>query len=111
MKNIQSTLRTAPDLCKNISLCRLVETVIHIESVRSEICVYIYTHTHILRTIETPVGQKKQKFGTAVKAECHFGHPCHWLVTHTLDRTLRRRRFERSYGNVIRQAMEFMNNV
>ena len=41
MINIQSTLRTAPDLCKNGSLqCCLVATVIHIQSVRSQICVY-----------------------------------------------------------------------
>ena len=36
--NIQSTLRTAPDLCKNVSLlCYLVATVIHIQSVCSQV--------------------------------------------------------------------------
>ena len=36
--NFQSTLRTAPDSCKNISLyCHLVATVIHIVSVHSQI--------------------------------------------------------------------------
>ena len=49
MINIQSTLRTAPDLCKNVSLqCYLVATVIHIQSVRSQtcvcVCVCVYTH-------------------------------------------------------------------
>jgi hypothetical protein len=41
--NIRSTLRTATDLCKNVSLqFYLVATVIHIHSVRSRICVYIH---------------------------------------------------------------------
>jgi len=36
--NIQSTLRTAPNLCNNVPLqCYLVATVIHIQSVRSRI--------------------------------------------------------------------------
>ena len=39
--NIQSTLRIAPDLCKNVYLtCYLVATVIHIQSVLSQTCVY-----------------------------------------------------------------------
>jgi hypothetical protein len=46
--NIQSTLRTAPDLCKNVLLqCYLVATVIHIQSLRSQICVYIHTQCAI----------------------------------------------------------------
>ena len=56
--NIQSTLRITPDLCKNVSLhCYLVETVIHIQSVRRQICVYIHilytvcVYIHILYTI------------------------------------------------------------
>ena len=41
---VQSTLRTAPDLCKNISLRPyLVATVIHTQSVRIR-CVYMSTH-------------------------------------------------------------------
>jgi len=41
--NIQSTLRTAPDLCQNVSLqCYMVGTVIHIQSVHSQICTYIH---------------------------------------------------------------------
>jgi hypothetical protein len=38
--NIQSTLRTAPELCKSASLqCYLVTTVIRIQSLHSEFCV------------------------------------------------------------------------
>ena len=40
--NIQSTLRTAPDLYRNVSpQFHFVATVIHIQSVRSQICVHI----------------------------------------------------------------------
>jgi hypothetical protein len=43
-------------LCTNVSLkCYLVATVIHIQSVRSQICVYI----HILHSTETLVQQNK----------------------------------------------------
>jgi hypothetical protein len=46
MINIQSTLRTAPDVCKNVSLAVIIQ-IIHIQSVRSLICAYIYIYTHI----------------------------------------------------------------
>ena len=46
MINIQSTLRTAPDVCKNVSLAVIIQ-IIHIQSVRSLICAYIYIHTYI----------------------------------------------------------------
>ena len=66
MLNIQSTLRTAPDLHRNVSLqCYLVATVIHIQSVLSQICVcvcvYVYTYIHNIYCIEMLVGQKKIK--------------------------------------------------
>ena len=39
---VQSTFRTAPDARKNVALqCYLVATVIHIQSLHSQICVYI----------------------------------------------------------------------
>ena len=62
MINIQSTLRTAPDLCKNVSLqCYLVATVLHIQSVCSQICVYIHTYCS---QYEDLVGQRnKRKLG------------------------------------------------
>ena len=56
MINIQSTLRTAPDWCKKVSLTvshSLVATVIHIQSVRSQMCA---RYTHILHNIQTLVG-------------------------------------------------------
>jgi hypothetical protein len=71
--NIQSTLSPSPDLCsKSVSLqCYLVATVIHIQSVRSQMCVCVctHTHTHILNNMETLVGQNN-KHGTAVNAAC-----------------------------------------
>jgi len=49
--NVQSKLRTAPDISLQ---CYLVATVIHIQSLRSQICVYIHT----LFNLETLVGEK-----------------------------------------------------
>jgi len=54
--NVQSTLCTTPDLCKNVPHTQyyLVATIIHIHSPRSQICVYV----HILHSTETSVRQK-----------------------------------------------------
>jgi hypothetical protein len=42
IKIIQSTIHTSSELCKNASLViYLVQTVIHIQSVHSQVCVYI----------------------------------------------------------------------
>jgi len=61
---VQSTLRTAPDSCKNVSLqCYLVATIIHIHS---QICVYI----RIFFNIDMLFGQKKWKNGITVNAAC-----------------------------------------
>ena len=44
--NTYQTLRTAPDLCTNVSLAVfLVATVIHIQYLRTQIYVYIYIYT------------------------------------------------------------------
>ena len=41
--NIKSTLHTTPDLCKNVSpQCYLVAMVIHVQSLCSQIYVYIH---------------------------------------------------------------------
>jgi len=59
MINIQSPLGTAPDLCKNDSLqCYLVATVIHIQDLRRQKCVYV----HILFIIQRqqPVNRNKK---------------------------------------------------
>ena len=48
--NIQSTLRTAPYLCRNVLYAvsyYLVATVIHIKSIRSQIFVYVYIYIYI----------------------------------------------------------------
>ena len=82
--NIQSTLRTSPDLCKNVSLqCYLVATVINIQSLLSQVCVCSsqYRDAGLAKEI-------KKKIGTAVNAAfqgnlsaCSFGHACHTLTS------------------------------
>ena len=72
MTNIQSPLGTAPDLCKNVSLqCYLVATVIHIQALRRQTCVYV----HILFIIQRQQSVKtNKKNGTAVNEACQtFG--------------------------------------
>jgi len=62
MINIQSKLRTAPDLCKNVSLSVLfVTTVIRIHSLRSQMCVHIYTYSSQFR--EAGRAKEIKKFG------------------------------------------------
>jgi hypothetical protein len=76
---VQSTLRTAPDLCKNVVLqsC-LVVTVIHIQSLHSQTCVYI----RIFFNIEMLFGQKKWKNRTTVNAACQGNlSACRWFAT------------------------------
>jgi hypothetical protein len=59
--NIQSTLRTAPDLCKNVSLAVLFGS----NGNSYTVCLQLVTDicTLILYNIETMVGQKKGKLG------------------------------------------------
>jgi len=82
--NIQSTLRTAPDLCKNVSLkCYLVATVIHVQSVRIQTCVLIHTCSSEYR--DAGRANEIKTIGTAVNAACHFGYACHTLSSSALD--------------------------
>jgi hypothetical protein len=76
---MQSTLRTAQDLCTYVSITVLFGSNgnSYTVSTESDVCLY----THILHNIETLVGQKKLKIGTEVNAACHFGHECHWFVS------------------------------
>ena len=55
--SIQSTLYTAPDLCKNVSLAALFDSNgnSYTVSTESNMCLY----THIFHNIETLVGQDK----------------------------------------------------
>ena len=57
--NIQSTLRSASNLCKNVSLKVLYGNNgnSYTVSTQSDMCI----QTHILHSIETLVGQKKQQ--------------------------------------------------
>ena len=76
--NIQSTLGTSVDLCVKFSLqCYLVATLIYIQSVRCQICMYV----HMLCTVW------RLWSGTALNAEFHFGHACHRLISHFLYKT------------------------
>ena len=73
MINIQSTLRTAPDVRKNVSLTLsyyLVATVIHMQSLRSQICVYIYIH--IFFTIQRRCSGKDKGIEVIVNAACQI---------------------------------------
>jgi hypothetical protein len=64
--NIQSTLRTAPDLCKIASLQRyLVATVIHVQSVCSQICVYIHIICTIWRRWSGKSKKERKKLGSS----------------------------------------------
>jgi hypothetical protein len=74
--NIQSTLRTAPDLCKTVSLqCYLVTTVIHIQSVHRYVC--IHTFFTIWRRWS---GKRNKIIRTAVNAACLGNlYVCHRL--------------------------------
>jgi len=75
MIHILSTLRNAPGLCKTASLAvLLVAKVIHIQSVRSRICVYAHTFSTIQRRWS---GKINKKFGDS--SECHVSYvrqPC-----------------------------------
>ena len=47
MINILSTIRTAPDLCKNVlSQYDLVAMVNHMQFIRSLMSIHTHTHTH-----------------------------------------------------------------
>jgi len=69
MINIQSTLRTATDLCKNAALTDSFGSNdnSYTFSMHSDVCVYI----HMFFTIETLIGQEKYKRnGIAMNAAC-----------------------------------------
>ena len=99
MINIQSTLRTASDLCKNVTLAVLLGNHGNIY-VCMYVCMYIHTHTHThTHCLRTQIcvymhifftiwrrwsGKRNKNNETAVNAECqenlsacHFGHACH----------------------------------
>jgi hypothetical protein len=80
MLNIQSTLRTAPDLCKNVSLLYYsVAKVIHTYSVRNQLCVaYIYTYS--LQYRDDGRAKEIKNIGAAVNAACQGNlSSCHWF--------------------------------
>jgi hypothetical protein len=89
--NIQSTLRTAPDLCKSVPLAAIFGTNSnHIQSLRSQMCVCVYRHTHTYSSQYGDSGRKMEvkTIGTVVNAAyeenilvCHFGHGCHLFVS------------------------------
>ena len=84
--NMQPTLRTAPDLCKNVSLAVLFVSSSNSNtfSKQSDMCMYVCMRTHILHSIEILIGQKKlKKIWTVIHAACqgnlskyHSAHAC-----------------------------------
>lgn len=92
---VQSTLRSAPDLCKNISLRRcLVATVIRTQSVRircvyvyTHRCAYVYTHTFFQFTDAGRRQKKKKRNGTSLNAVCQGKlSTCHSFASPALIR-------------------------
>jgi hypothetical protein len=75
--NIQSALRTVPDLCKNVSLALLFGGNDNSLSP----CAFGYIYIHILYNIEALVGKYILKIGKAVNAACHFRHAAHSVVS------------------------------
>jgi hypothetical protein len=75
MTNVLSTLRTFPDLCKNVSLAVLFGSngSSYTISTHSDMCIYVY----ILHNIVTVVGKQKQtkkkKIGATVNAASRLG--------------------------------------
>jgi hypothetical protein len=71
---VQSTLRTAPDLCQNTSLRRyLVAKVIHTQSVRMK-CIYVYIYIYIYIYIHTySFNLQKLVFGKINKKKWDIG--------------------------------------
>ena len=61
MMNIQSTLRTSPDLCKNVSLASLFSNKGNSYAVSTQSDMWICTH--VFHNTETLVGHKKLKCG------------------------------------------------
>ena len=76
MINMQSTLRTAPDLCTNVTLAVLLGSSGNSYSLYAVRCVYIHMSFTILRRLS---GKNLYIYGTAMKAACHFGHGCYRL--------------------------------
>jgi len=89
MINIQSALRTFPDILNLFySPYNLVATVVHIESTQADMCIYTHSSKH------RDAGQAKEikKIATAVNVACqgnlpacHFGHVCHGFVSPGLE--------------------------
>jgi hypothetical protein len=88
MRSRQSTLRTAPGLCKNCR-CNLVATVIHIQSPRSQIYrLYIYIYIYTCSSQYKEIGRPKEinEIETAVNVMCQGNiSACQMIVTPDLS--------------------------
>jgi hypothetical protein len=73
MINIQSSLRTTLYLYKNYSIVLLLggNGNSYTNSMQSEMCVCVYIYIHIIKTMETLMGQKKLKYATALNSARH----------------------------------------
>jgi len=96
--NIQPTLRTAPNWCKNVSLAVLfgMNGNSYTVSIKSDMCAYVYTCSSQYRD----AGRKKQinKIGTTLNAACqgnlstcHFEHAYHGFCSPDVNHICKRR--------------------
>jgi hypothetical protein len=84
MINIQSTVRTSPGLCKNVSLAVLFGSNgnSYTVSTQSDMCV-LYTHSS--QYTDASRVREIEKTGTAVNAACQANLPaCHSFVSSDL---------------------------
>jgi len=102
--NIQSKLRTATDLCKNVSFIALfgISGNLYTIPTQSDMCAY----THILHNTETLVEQNKQKnWDVNVIREGnlsarHFGRMCHSFTSPALQCDRMAPAFNRKMGKL-----------
>jgi hypothetical protein len=92
MINIQSTLRTAPDLCQNVSLALLFASNgnSYTNSKQSDmcvcVCVYVYTNSSQYRNAGRTKNKKKAEITVNAAclgnlSACHFGYTCQRFVS------------------------------
>jgi hypothetical protein len=63
----------------------LVATVIHIQSLHSQIYVYEYIVTHSSQYRDSGRAEEIKKIETAVNAACRFGHGCRKFASPQVD--------------------------
>jgi hypothetical protein len=89
--NIQSTFRTAPGLCKNVSLPSLFSSNDYSHTVPTVLGIYMCIYIHIAQYRDA-IRAKEKNIGTKVNSACqenlsvcHLGHACHGFASPSLD--------------------------